>query len=133
VLLAGEQATGARDVGRYRPVAACTAPPSAYPGSGLDGAVQRIGLDALQGAACELHTTRERLVLSLDSQSKLGDVAWDRPTLERALKAGAHRAIDAADERGSLPGWGATALGWIVDRAPIDWLVEHVSLPSWPF
>ena len=33
-------------------------------GGGIDGAVQRFALTGLNGAACELHTTREELVLS---------------------------------------------------------------------
>jgi MFS family permease len=130
VLFAVELTNGARDVGEFAAVDPCTAPPDTYPGSGLDAVVQRIGLSALNGAACELGTTRERFVLSLDPNSGYDDVSWDEETAEQALRAGAHRAIDDADERDSLPGLVASALRFVVDRAPIGWLIERLPLPG---
>ena len=108
----------------------CTAPPDTYAGGGLDGVVQEIALSTLNGAACELGTTRERLVLSLDPDSGYDDVAWDEETLETALRTGAHRAIDDANDRDAIPGWVAAALGFVVDRAPVGWLVEHIPIPG---
>ena len=108
----------------------CTAEPDEFPGGGLDASVQRIALSALNGAACELGTTRERLVLSLDPNSSFDDVDWDRDTMETALRDGAHRAIDDANDRDAIPGWVAAALGFVVDRAPVDWLVERLPIPG---
>jgi len=99
-------------------------------GSGLDASVQRIALSTLNGAACELGTTRERLVLSLDPHAPFHDVTWDRKTMEKALRSGAHRAIDDANDRDTIPGWAAAALGFVVDRAPIDWLVDRIPIPG---
>jgi MFS family permease len=130
VLVAVELTNGARDVGVFEAVDPCTASPDTYPGRGLDAVVQRIGLSALNGAACELGTTRERFVLSLDPKSGYDDVSWDEKTAEQALRAGAHRAIDDADERDSIPGLVASALRFVVDRAPIGWLVERLPLPG---
>ena len=127
-LLAVEVGAGARSVGEFTAEDPCTAGPDPYPGDGLDGAVQRIALSTLNGAACELHTTRERLVLSLDENSGYDDVQWDKATLEKALKVGAHRAIDDANDRDSIPGWVAAALGFLVDRAPIGWLVDKIPI-----
>ena len=127
-LLGAEVGAGAWSVGEFTAEDPCTAGPDPYPGDGLDAALQRIALSTLNGAACELHTTRERLVLSLDESSGFDDVHWDRETLEDALKVGAHRAIDDADERDSIPGWVATALGFLVDQAPIGWLVERIPI-----
>lgn len=129
-LLAGEVADGAADVGAYEAADPCTAAPDPYPGSGLDAVAQRIGLSALNGAACELGTTRERLVLSLDPDSGYDDVTWDDETAEQALRSGAHRAIDDADDRDSIPGWAATALHFVVDRAPVGWLVDRLPIPG---
>jgi MFS family permease len=129
-LVATEFAAGAATVGEFEAVDPCTAPPDTYPGDGLDAAVQRIALSTLNGAACELGTTRERLVLSLDPDSGYDDVEWDEETLEQAMRAGAHRAIDDADERDSIPGFVASALHFIVDRAPLSWLADRIPLPG---
>jgi hypothetical protein len=130
LLVAVELTNGARDVGEYEAADPCTAAPDTYPGGGLDAVVQRIGLSALNGAACELGTSRERLVLSLDPNSGYDDVSWDEDTAEEALRAGAHRAIDDADDRDSIPGLAASALHFVVDRAPVGWLVERLPLPG---
>jgi MFS family permease len=127
-LLGWQLAAGARTVGEFVAEDPCTAGPDPYPGSGLDASLQRIALSTLNGAACELHTTRERLVLSLDESSGYHDVTWDKPTLEKALKVGAHRAIDDANDRDSIPGFVAAALGFLVDRAPIGWLVNRIPI-----
>jgi hypothetical protein len=129
-LVGAEFAAGARDVGEFTAVDPCTAPPDTYPGSGLDASVQRIALSTLNGAACELGTTRERLVLSLDPDAGFDDVEWDEETLEQAMRAGAHRAIDDANDRDSIPGFVAAALGFIVDRAPLSWLVDRIPIPG---
>ncbi|MGH2995419.1 MAG: hypothetical protein ACRDON_11720 [Gaiellaceae bacterium] len=95
----------------------------AFPGEGFDATLQRIVLDGLDGAACELGATREELVLSLDPA--LGaDVRWDRPTIERAVRAGLLRAVDDAEERGSLGELEARVLREVVRRAPLDWLIQ---------
>jgi MFS family permease len=127
-LLGWQVAAGSWTVGEFVAEDPCTAAPDPYPGSGLDASIQRIALSTLNGAACELNTTRERLVLSLDESSGYHDVTWDKPTLERALKVGAHRAIDDANDRDSIPGWVAAALGFLVDQAPIGWLVERIPI-----
>ena len=129
-LIAAEIAGGAADVGEYEAADPCTAPPDTYPGDGLDAIAQRIGLSALNGAACELGTSREKLVLSLDPDSGYDDVTWDDATAEEALRSGAHRAIDDADERDSIPGWVASAMHFVVDRAPVGWLVDRLPIPA---
>jgi hypothetical protein len=85
-------------------------------------------LSGLNGAACDLGTTREALVLSLAPNSGFAEVHWDRPTAERALRSGFNRSIDDAVKRGSLPGWGAAVLRVIVDRAPLDLLLKAINL-----
>ena len=64
-LVAGEFRAGARDFARREYADPCTAPADPFPqGNGIDGTLQRISLSAINGAACELHTTREELLLS---------------------------------------------------------------------
>jgi hypothetical protein len=124
------QVVGGADTGEFVAEDPCLAEPDQFPGDGLDASIQRIALSALNGAACELGTTRERLVLSLNPNSSFDDVNWDRETMEEALRNGAHRAIDDANDRDAIPGWLAAALGFIVDRAPVGWLVERLPIPG---
>lgn len=71
----GAGVIGAPDTGEFVAEDPCTAAPDQFPGDGFDASVQRIALFALNGAACELGTTRERLVLlSLDPNSSFDDV-----------------------------------------------------------
>jgi hypothetical protein len=128
--VAAEWAGGGRDFGRYAAADACHAAADTYPGKGLDATVQRIALGGLNGAACELGTSRAELILSLDPNSGIGDVTWDRPTAERAVKSGTSRAIDDAVDRGTLPSWAGTALRFVVERAPIGWLLQQLPFIS---
>jgi len=129
-LLGGQLVAGAVSAGEHHAADPCTADAQAYEGGGIDGVVQRIALGAINGAACELGTSRERMLLSLDPDSGFADVAWDRATAEDALRAGAERAIEDADERGSLPGWAASALRAVVRRAPMGWLADQLPIPG---
>jgi hypothetical protein len=122
VLIAVELANGALDYGELDVADPCE-PRETFPGEGFEATVQRIVLDGLDGAACELNTTREELVLSVDPD--LGrDVEWDRETLERAVRSGLLKAIDDAEERDSIGGLEARLLRAVVERAPLDWLIQ---------
>jgi MFS family permease len=117
---------GAQEFGRYEAADPCTASPDAYPGDGIDATVQRIALGGLNGAACDLGTSREGLVLSLDPDAGIGDVTWDRDTAADAIQSGTSRAIDDAVERGTLPGWAGRVLRFVVERAPIEWFLDRL-------
>jgi hypothetical protein len=130
-LLAVEVRHGAGDYGTRTYVAPCSAPADPFPGEkGVDAALQRILLGALNGAACDLGVGREELVLSLEPTTGFGgEVTWDKATLERALKKGLERSITDAVDRGTLPGFVGTALRFLVDKAPLDWILGKVKLP----
>lgn len=122
VLIALEMANGALDYGESKVADPCE-PRAAFPGDGFQATIQRIVLDGIDGAACELNTTREELVLSLDPE--LGrDVEWDRETLERAVRAGLLESIDDAEARDSIGGLEARIMREVVERAPLDVLIE---------
>jgi hypothetical protein len=91
---------------------------------GIDATLQRIVLDGLDGAACRLHTTREELVLSIGGGGVGVTRNWDEHTIEVALRAGLLRSVDAAEQRGDLPGFVADALRGVVERAPLDKLIR---------
>jgi hypothetical protein len=117
-----EFANGAADAGALAVRDPCE-PRTAFPGQGLDATLQRLVLDGLDGAACELGATREELVLSLSPRSN-ADIPWDDETIERALRAGFLGAIDDAEQRGSLNGIVAAILRPLVERAPVQWLID---------
>lgn len=121
-LLAVELGKGALSYGESTVADPCGKRAS-FPGEGFDATLQRIVLDGLDGAACELGATREELVLSFDP-SLAGDVPWDRPTIERAVRAGLLRAVADAEERGSLGDIEARLLRELIRRVPIELLIE---------
>jgi hypothetical protein len=123
VLIGVELANGAADAGALAVRNPCAARP-AFPGEGFDAVLQRIVLDGLDGAACELGTTREELVLSLSPTSGVEPIPWDDETIEAAVRAGLLEAIGDAEERGSLNALVAFALRQLVQRAPVQWLVD---------
>jgi hypothetical protein len=122
ILIAVELGAGAWSYGSSATKDACSAR-SSFADGGLDAAVQRIVLDGLYGAACELGTSREELVLSIVPEAGTKDVRWDRETIERAVRAGLLRAVSNAEDRGEIGSITATILRAAIERAPIDWLI----------
>ena len=122
-LIGVELASGAVQAGSLAVRNPCE-PRLAFPGDGIDAILQRIVLDGLDGAACELETTREDLVLSLAPGSGVSRIPWDDETIEQALRAGLVDAISDAEERGSLNAIVAFALRELVELGPVDWLVD---------
>jgi hypothetical protein len=123
VLVGVELGQGALD--EPAPKIANPCQPRAGRTGGIDTTIQRIVLDGLDGAACRLHTTREELVLSLGGGTGLGTARrWDAHTIEVALRAGLLRSLDAAVQRGDVPGFLEPALRGIVERAPLGKLVR---------
>jgi MFS family permease len=131
LLVVLEFRAGASDYGKRTYVDPCHTPADPYPqGHGIDGTLQRIALSGIDGAACKLGTSREELVLSLDSKGPFGnEVRWTRSTLDDALRAGLVRAISDADDRNSIPGFVATGLKFLAERAPIDWVLGRIDIP----
>ena len=123
VLVVVELASGAVDAGALAVRDPCEPRPP-FPGQGLDATLQRIVLDGLDGAACELGASREELVLSLETSSTTRPIRWDDETIERAVRSGLLEAIDDAEERGSLNAIVASILREVVERAPVQWLID---------
>jgi hypothetical protein len=125
-LIAVELALGARDYGRVELTPACSAPPPRLDGTGLDRTIQRIVLSALNGAACELGTTREELILSLSPRTGSRYGSWSDEQLEDALRSGLVRAVDDARDRGELGSAAARVLRELAERAPVQLILEAV-------
>ena len=114
-LIVIELALGALSFGEPRLADPCTSKP-AFAGGGIDGAVQRFALSGLNGAACELHTTREEFVLSFVPSAGTKQIRWGRDTIDRALKAGLDRA--AKDTAGG--GLAGQVLSFVLREALAD-------------
>ena len=97
---------------------------SPFPGEGVDAVIQRIVLDGLDGAACRLRTTREKLVLSLGPRTGIRIAHADRSMTEAAIRAGMLRAVDEAERRGDLPSFLASIARRVVETAPLDSLIR---------
>jgi hypothetical protein len=121
VLIAVELALGAVGFGGAKLADPCTSKP-AFAGGGIDGAVQRIALSGLNGAACKLGASREELVLSFSPAS--GEkIRWTRPTIDAALRAGVDRAATDTAGSGLLGGVLAFLLRELV-ADPVGWLLD---------
>jgi hypothetical protein len=92
---------------------------------GVQELAQQLTLSALDGAACELHTSRETLALALASPAGRRRFA-SNPRLGSALRAGLVRAIDDAGRAGELPGPVADGLSAIAARLPADQIVAAI-------
>jgi hypothetical protein len=96
-VLGVQVAAGGGDYVPRRPADPCA--PRGIPPipAGLEPVAERIVLLGLDGAACRLGVTRERLVLTLADNRSLD------PDAARALKAGLRDAVDRLDREGRLP------------------------------
>lgn len=90
--------------------------------------LQRIGLSALDGAACQLRVPREELALALtDSQARATFAREHRvsdESLERAVRSALDRAIAEAQRRGTISSLEATLLRRAGGAAPIARIID---------
>jgi hypothetical protein len=98
-------------------------PRAAFSGQGLDATVQRVVLDGLDGAACRLGTSRERLVLSIAGDKRMRLHASDAQ-VTTAVRGGVLRALDDAAARGDVPGFALPFLRRLVHELPVEQLVR---------
>ena len=93
--------------------------------TGIDEIAQQLTLSALDGAACELHVSRETLVLALGTAQ--GRQAFvDNPKLGAALRAGLRRAVDDAERAGASPGPVADGLHAVIAQLPMQEVVSSI-------
>jgi hypothetical protein len=121
-LIAFELAFGAIGFGHVKLDNPCSSRPASH-GAGIDPAVQRMALSALDGAACALHTTPEALVLSF-SPSSGTHVSWTPVTVAEAILGAIGQ--EARDNTGSgsalatlrqaLGKLAADPFGWVLQQ-----------------
>jgi hypothetical protein len=105
-----------------KPPDPCHLPPARSSASGVDGTLERVGVTALAGAACELGVTRERLLVDLagDERSFTEDRRAD------AFRKGLRDAIDAEEGAGRLDDRLAFVLRRAVDLLPVDTILDQL-------
>jgi hypothetical protein len=91
----------------------------------LDDIAQQLTLSALDGVACELHVSRETVVLALGTPEGRERFA-DDPRLAAALRAGLTRAVDDAERAGAIPPIVADGLRDLIESLPADQLIAAV-------
>ncbi len=112
--------------GSYEPTAVadpCEPRPWRDP-EGIDEAAEQFTLSALDGAACELQVSRERLSLALATpearEAFAEEYGLTDEQIEAAVRAGLDRAIDDAEDAGALPPLAAGPLRELVASIPVE-------------
>ena len=97
---------------------------------GAQEVLQQVVLSALDGAACELHVSREDMVLALankDSREQFARAHGITQTeLEALVRKGLLRSVDDAENADALDSTLAGVIRGAVERVPLDQLFELV-------
>ncbi|MDX6573619.1 MAG: hypothetical protein QOC86_2775 [Gaiellales bacterium] len=132
-LVTASLARGGLDRGRTDLANPCR-PRAALPASGTSGTIERVVLNGLDGAACHLRVSRERLVVGLASTSGrrhlIGSGHAQNARVEEAVRSGLRRAIDDAARRGEIDGLELQLLRTATDHLPIAELMRGVQALS---
>jgi hypothetical protein len=92
--------------------------------AGVEATAEQFTLSALDGAACELGVSRERLALALATETARADFIEEHgirgAELEAAVRAGLVRAIDDAERAGALDPVVAAPLREAARRIPVE-------------
>jgi hypothetical protein len=126
-LIAGYVALGGGDFEPSRAPDACTLRTGGEGAGGIAGTLQRVGLTALAGAACDLGVSRERLLLALAGDESLG-VSSERRT--QAFRAGLNRALDEEVAAGRIGESQAALLRQAIRFLPVDAVLDQFFGPG---
>ena len=96
----------------------------------LEETAQQLLLSALDGAACDLGVSREELAAALATDGSRAEFAAeqgiDDAELEEAVRAGAVRAVDDAEEAGAIPAPVAAGMRAVATRLPVDEVIALI-------
>ena len=116
----------------YRPAEPadpCRVRPARNP-AGVAAIIEQISLSTIDGAACELHSSREALVLALNDDASRRAFRAATGVSDDQIDAAAHaalaRAIDDAERAGSINSFVADRLRQLTERIPAGQLVPLV-------
>jgi hypothetical protein len=122
VLVGAYVALGGGDYEPASPPAPCRIS-SVSASDGLTGTLERVGLNALAGTACELGVTRERLLLALAGEREIG-VDDERRT--EAFRQGLREAVAEEQQAGRIGGTEAFLLRGAIEALPVDAILERL-------
>jgi hypothetical protein len=95
---------------------------------GFQQVAEQIVLSAVDGAACDLHVSREDMVLALANRDSRGRFTREHgisnQRLEQLVRDGLLRAIDDAESADALNPTIADLMRGVVRRVPIDELLD---------
>jgi hypothetical protein len=98
------------------------------------GIFEGIALSALDGAACELHVSREELTIALADEQATDDFAAahniDSEAVDDAVRAGLERAVDDAAAAGRIDGLEETILRQVARYAPVGPAIDGLQALS---
>ena len=92
-------------------------------GRGVTGTLERVGLNALAGAACDLGVSRERLLLAVSGET---DIGVDDERREEAFRAGLRQAVDEEEQAGRLGGTEAFLIRAGIEALPVDAILDRL-------
>jgi len=108
----------------------CKPRPPEQTSGGLEGLAEKITLSALDGAACQLGVSRERLARALATKEARERFAKryhiDDEKLAKALRAGLLRAVDDAVEHEELSPLLAAPVRATIENVPLEEVIELV-------
>jgi hypothetical protein len=108
----------------------CDPRPPAQTSGGLEGLAEKFTLYALDGAACQLGVSRERLARALATKENRERFTKhfhiDDSRLADAIRAGLVRAVDDAEENGELSPLIAAPARITVEHVPLEQGIELV-------
>lgn len=90
---------------------------------GLVGSAERVGLTALDDAACKLRVSREDLLLAIAGE---GDVPVDDERRNEAFREGLRRAIDREEQAGRLSPTEAALFRAGLEFIPVEALIDRL-------
>ena len=123
VLVGVHLAAGGGDFEPTRPADPCEREVRVAEETDVVTTAERVGLVALDGAACELRISREKLLLAVAGDEEL---AVDDDTRNDAFRNGLRDAVDTEERAGRLGGTEAALLRAGVEILPVDTLLDRV-------
>lgn len=122
VLVAVYLAAGGGDYEPSSPPDPCRAQTQSQ-ADGLAGTLERVGLNALSGSACDLKVGREELLLALAGE---GDLGIDEDRRNESFRTGLRNALRQEQDAGRVDDTTAFLLSQAIGVLPVDAILDRL-------